>query len=125
MGFKDVYQCKSYTCLIVLFAARLSDFLIYVDKKMAQKNFFADLDPLSRLRNFEPQTRVMPQLYREDRGRMDDSYVETCQTKETDKQWRKDMHLYTSNVTTERRYNGRNEREIAVVRMKCNYYCRK
>ena len=83
MGFKDVYQCKSYTCLIVLFAARLSDFLIYVDKKMAQKNFFADLDPLSRLRNFEPQTRVMPQLYREDRGRMDDSYVETFQTKET------------------------------------------
>ena len=61
---------------------------------MAQKDFFAELDPLSRLRNVEPQTPMMPHLYREDRERMDDSYVEAYQAKENgDEQWRKDMHL--------------------------------
>ena len=83
---------KFHICL--LFAARLSDFLIYVDKKMAQKDFFAELDPLSRLTNVEPQTPMMPHLYREGRERMDDSYAEVYQTKENrDEQWRKDMHL--------------------------------
>ena len=61
---------------------------------MAQKDFFAELGPLSRLRNFEPHTPMMPQLYREDRERMEDYYVEACRTKDNrHKQWRKDMHL--------------------------------
>ena len=61
---------------------------------MAQKDFFAELDPWSCLRNLEPQTPMMPQVYREDRERMDDSYVEACQKiGNRDEHWRKDMHL--------------------------------
>ena len=73
--------------------------LIYVDKKMTQKDFFAELDPLSRLRNVELQKPMMPQLYRKDRERMDDSFVEACQTKENgDEQLRKDMHLMSQMI---------------------------
>ena len=75
---------------------------------MAKKDFFAELDPLSRLRNVELQTPMMPQLYREDRERMDDSFVEACQTKENEL-LRKDMHLMFQMVEGTREEKGQRD----------------
>ncbi|MEW8548378.1 MAG: hypothetical protein AB2693_33155, partial [Candidatus Thiodiazotropha sp.] len=104
-----LYCFVNITCCLLSF--------VLVEKKMAHKDFFAELDPLSQMRNWEPQTPIMPQLSRVDTERLDESHVEAFQLKESKvEQLKEDMHLMFRMLEDIRQKDVTREKETAELR---------